>query len=188
MPPVSIRAGLQAVSKRAGLCERRGAGIPLCHSHYRVIPACLLQAGEGPPTGMYTCMDAGGRAASGTSRRGSSNSPPLEGCPPGRGGRAAPSCCKQVWNKRPRRERPGGEGLAGLVKCPRPVVTPIVIPASREWIIKPLDSSLRWNDGEGAAVRRLSGMAKGLSGWQPTCSLLVVIPAQAGIQEGEAGR
>ena len=31
----------------------------------------------------------GGRAASGIGRRGSSNSPPLEGCPPGRGGRAA---------------------------------------------------------------------------------------------------
>ena len=36
---------------------------------------------------------------------------------------------------------------------------------------------------EGAAVRHLSGMAKGLSGWQPVYSLLVVIPAQAGIQE-----
>ena len=33
------------------------------------------------------CMDAGGRAASGTGRRSGSNSPPLEGCPPGRGGR-----------------------------------------------------------------------------------------------------
>ena len=31
-----------------------------------VIPAGLRQAGEGPPTGMYACMDAGGRAASGT--------------------------------------------------------------------------------------------------------------------------
>ena len=45
--------------------------------------------------------DAGGRAASGTSRRGSSNSPPLEGCPPGR----------------------GGERMAGFTGCPRPVVT-----------------------------------------------------------------
>ena len=54
-------------------------------------------------------------------------------------------------------------------------------------VSKPLDSSFRWNDG-GAAVRRLSGIAKGLSGWQPTCSLPVVIPAKAGIQEGEAGR
>ena len=26
-------------NRREGLCERRGAGIPLCHSHYRVIPA-----------------------------------------------------------------------------------------------------------------------------------------------------
>ena len=32
-----------------------------------------------------------------------------------------------------------------------------------------------------------SGMAKGLSGWQPAFSLPVVIPAQAGIQEGVAG-
>ena len=37
------------------------------------------------------------------------------------------------------------------------------------------------NDG-GVAVRHLSGMAKGLSGWQPAFSLLVVIPAKAGIQ------
>ena len=34
------------------------------------------------------------------------------------------------------------------------------------------------------AVGHLSGMAKGLSGWQPTCPPFVVIPAQAGIQEG----
>ena len=34
----------------------------------------------------------GGRAASETSGRGSSNSPPLEGCPPGRGG-------SRVWNE-----------------------------------------------------------------------------------------
>ena len=39
---------------------------------------------------------------------------------------------------------------------------------------------------EGAAVRHLSGMAKGLSGCQPVYSLLGVIPAQAGIQETEA--
>ena len=36
----------------------------------------------------------------------------------------------------------------------------------------------------GAAVRHSAGMAEGLSRWQPTCLLLVVIPAQAGIQEG----
>ena len=35
--------------------------------------------------------------------------------------------------------------------------------------------------------RYLSGMAKGLSGQQPAFSLPAVIPAQAGIQEGEAG-
>ena len=40
-----------------------------------------------------------------------------------------------------------------------------------------------------AATRKdlLPGMAKGLSGWQPACSLLVVIPAQAGIQAGGPG-
>ena len=52
----------------------------------RRLPVCLLrQAGR-----------------SGTGRRGSANSPPLEGCPPGRGGRAAPACRRQVWNQRPR--------------------------------------------------------------------------------------
>ena len=40
---------------------------------------------------------------------------------------------------------------------------------------------------KGAVVRHLSGMAKGLSGWQPACSLFVVIPAEAGIQEGAGG-
>ena len=43
---------------------------------------------------------------------------------------------------------------------------------------------------KGVEVRHLSGMAKGLSGWQPTCFLFVVIPAEAGIQErgpGSAG-
>ena len=34
------------------------------------------------------------------------------------------------------------------------------------------------------AVGNLPGMAQGLSGWRLTCSLLVVIPAKAGIQEG----
>ena len=34
----------------------------------------------------------------------------------------------------------------------------------------------------GAAVRHWLGMAKELSGWQPAFFLLVVIPAQAGIQ------
>ena len=38
---------------------------------------------------------------------------------------------------------------------------------------------------ERAEVRNLARMAKGLSGWQQTCSLLVVIPAKAGIQEGK---
>ena len=150
---------------------RRGAGIPLCHSHYRVIPACLQQAGR-----------------SGTVRRGSSNSPPLEGCPPGRGGRAAPACSRQVWNKRPRRERPGGEGLAGLAKCPHPVVTPVVIPATRKWIIKPLDSSLRWNDGRGLRSGVCQAWQRGCrdgnppvpssSSFRPACSR----QAQAGIQ------
>ena len=36
----------------------------------------------------------------------------------------------------------------------------------------------------GAGARYLSGIAKGLSRWQPTCFLFVVIPAKAGIQEG----
>ena len=40
-----------------------------------------------------------------------------------------------------------------------------------------------WNDGGGCGWD-FFGMAKGLSGWQLGCSLLVVIPAQAGIQEG----
>ena len=40
---------------------------------------------------------------------------------------------------------------------------------------------------KGASVRHLSVMAKGLSGWQPACSLFVVIPAKAGIQEGAGG-
>ena len=39
------------------------------------------------PTGMYACMDASSRAVSGTSGRGSSSSPPLEGRPPGWGGK-----------------------------------------------------------------------------------------------------
>ena len=50
-------------------------------------------------------------------------------------------------------------------------------------LLKTLDSGLRRND-EGLESGNLPGMAKGLSGWQPACSLLVVIPAQAGIQEG----
>ena len=49
-------------------------------------------------------LPAAGR--SGTSGRGSSNSPPLEGCPPGR----------------------GGKRMAGFTGCPQPVV----IPARRE--------------------------------------------------------
>ena len=40
---------------------------------------------------------------------------------------------------------------------------------------------------EGLRVRNSAGMAKGLSGWQPTFFLLVVIPAKAGIQEGGPG-
>ena len=40
---------------------------------------------------------------------------------------------------------------------------------------------------KGVEVKNLSGIAKGLSGWQPTFSLLVVIPAKAGIQEGRPG-
>ena len=35
---------------------------------------------------------------------------------------------------------------------------------------------------KGAAVGHLSGMAKGLSGWQPACSLFVVIPAEIRLQ------
>ena len=39
--------------------------------------------------GIRRVQPSRGRAASGTSRRSGSNSPSLEGCPPGRGGRAA---------------------------------------------------------------------------------------------------
>ena len=49
---------------------------------------------ESTPTGTHACMDAGGRAASGTS---------------GRGGRAAPACRRQVGNRRPRR------GVVGML-------------------------------------------------------------------------
>ena len=48
---------------------------------------------------------------------------------------------------------------------------------------KPLDSGFRRNDGGGCGQVFVRN-GKGLSGWQPTCSLPVVIPAQAGIQEG----
>ena len=47
------------------------------------------------------------------------------------------------------RQGRGGKGMAGFTGCLHPVVTPVVIPAKREWMIKPLDSSLRWNDGGG---------------------------------------
>ena len=58
----------------------------------------------------------------------------------------------------------------------------VVIPALREWVVKPLDSGLRRNDG-GLRLGFFSGMARGLSGWQPAYFLFVVIPAKAGIQE-----
>ena len=38
----------------------------------------------------------------------------------------------------------------------------------------------------GAAVWHLSGMAKGLLGWQAACFLFVVIPAEAGIHLSSA--
>ena len=53
---------------------------------------------------------------------------------------------------------------------------PINRPGSVSWI--PVCAGMT----EGVAVRHLPRMAKGLSGWQPTFSFLVVIPAQAGIQ------
>ena len=84
---------------------------------------------------------------SGTGRRGSSNSPPLEGCPPGRGGRAAPACCRQVGNKRPRKA--GARLMKGW-----PVLPDTHLRLSHLWsfplcgndLSKPLDSGLRRND------------------------------------------
>ena len=43
----------------------------------------------------------------------------------------------------------GGEGIAGFAGYPPSIGTPVVIPAAREWMIKPLDSGLRRNDGGG---------------------------------------
>ena len=63
----------------------------LRHSDPVVIPTKARLHGC-TPTGMQgvrRAQPSRGRAASGTSRRGGSNSPPLEGCPPGRGGKAA---------------------------------------------------------------------------------------------------
>ena len=60
--------------------------------------------------------------------------------------------------------------------CPRP--RPVSCPNSKPAFIH-------------ASIRKelLPGMAKGLSGWQPACSLLVVILAQAGIHACmDAGR
>ena len=61
------------------------------------------------------------------------------------------------FRRRPesRRERPGGEEMAGFTGYPPSVVTPVVIPAKREWITKPLDSGLRRNEGGGDSSFRL---------------------------------
>ena len=70
--------------------------------------SCMRREGRMPVAAQrrLACMDAGGRAASGTSRRGIQ-----EG-------------------------RPGDEGMAEFIGCPHPVIAPVVgIPALREWIM-----------------------------------------------------
>ena len=37
------------------------------------------------------------------------------------------------WNPGDRRH--GGEEMASFTECPQPVVTPVVIPATREWMV-----------------------------------------------------
>ena len=49
--------------------------------------------------------------------RGGSNSLPLEGCPPGRGGRTAPACRRQVWNERPREVQDGLIQMVCTLPC-----------------------------------------------------------------------
>ena len=110
LPPASMQASLRwndggaEVRNSAGMAKRLSGQRPafslpaVIYGHaYRdvsgraasgtsrrgspVCPACCRQGRESTPTGTYACMDAGGRAA--------------------------PVCCRQVWNERPRRARPG---------------------------------------------------------------------------------
>ena len=79
-PAIPSPAGLPCLD--SGL--RRHDDTGLWAGHARVSNSLILNCGRivnyhlphrhsgaGPPTGMYACMDAGGRAVSGTSRRGS---------------------------------------------------------------------------------------------------------------------
>ena len=77
----------------------------------------------------------------------------------------------------------------------------VVIPALREWLVKPLDSSLRWNDGGGCGWDFFREWQRGCRDDDKPISTSVVIygqevlyaargqdarsrPAKAGIQEG----
>ena len=135
-PPITSSLSFQRKleSREAGRGVRRITRVTLagithgCHSRlagmYAInhwIPACAGMTGGGLESGMGQewqrgCQDGNPTALSSSSFR-----------------------------RRPesRKERPGGKGMAGLARCPHPVVTPVIIPATREWIIKPLDSGLR---------------------------------------------
>ena len=87
--------------------------------------------------------DVGGRAASGTGGRGGSNSPPLEGYPPGRGGRTASGTSGQGIQE-------GGPGVRRIARLTLAGITHTwSFPPGGNGLSKPLDSSFRWNDNRG---------------------------------------
>ena len=84
---------------------------------------------------------------------------------------------------------PGGRQAGGFRPPPggyghprRSVPDAALPPTSCRRALLPHTGLLSINDG-GVTVRHLSGMAKGLAGWQLTCSLFVVIPAKARLQD-----
>ena len=78
------------------------------------------------------------------------------------------------------RRNDGGRAPA----CAGMVIFP---PSSFQRRLACMDAGVSINDGRGCGQAFIRH-GKGLSGWQSTCFLLVVIPAKAGIQEGKPGR